>query len=110
VLCVAVVVILFDEEWLPHDSLWGGGALFRQNVDLNVLFLRFVVQTVSYMSNSTPLVAKQRADEIAKVDPKVAYYARMYALEQVGLTVAPICCDSAALDHLRPFTGSAVVQ
>lgn len=28
--------------------------------------------------------AAQRADEIGKVEPKVAYYCRMYAVEQVG--------------------------
>lgn len=26
----------------------------------------------------------QRADEVSKVDPKVAYYCRMYAIEQVS--------------------------
>ena len=28
--------------------------------------------------------AAQRADEVGKVEPKVAYYCRMYAVEQVG--------------------------
>jgi hypothetical protein len=37
----------------------------------------------------TPCVLEQRAEEIQAVQPKVAYYCRLYALEQVGVILRP---------------------
>ena len=70
--------------------------LFDAAVDARTQSLKHILHNLI-----CELRVTQRADEVAPVEPKIAYYCRLYAVEQVPVPIRqPSLCSECQQTHL----------